>query len=1062
VSKNHFSRNIPVFLLLSGFCALIYQTVWLREFRLIFGSSTAATAAVLGVFMGGLGAGSAYFGKRIERSARPLKYYATLEVLIAISAAITPLILWLARSFYVATGGSFALGMSAGTLLRLILSALVLIIPTFLMGGTFPAAAKAFSSDEDSGRRSAAFLYGCNTLGAVLGTLFSTFLLLEIYGNQRTLWLGCGLNMVVAIFARVADRKLLNHEIFDGVSVGKHHSWQNATAPVYLIIGAAFVVGLAFMIMELVWYRMLSPILGGTTFTFGLILAIALFGIGLGGLGYSKWGSKIQPTLRLFALTCAFEAFVIAIPYALGDRLALWSLILKQSAALGFGAEMIGWAAITATVALPASIVAGFQFPMLIALLGKGEKGVAQHSGATYAANTAGAIMGSLMGGFGLLPLLTAPGLWKATCVLLISLAIVCLAFTKFKENRMFNIWVPAFAVLAIVMLLETGPTSAWRHSGIGAGRAPRLRKDLNSAEDWLRTYRSAILWEAEGVESSVALYSSDAFAFVVNGKIDGNIRGDAGTQVMSGMIGAMLHSKLKTAMVIGLGTGSTAGWLGQVPSVEKIDVIELEPSIREIAKFCSPANFDVCSNPKVHIHTGDAREALLVSKEKYDLVFSEPSNPYRAGIASLFTEEFYEAATKVLNENGLFIQWVQSYEVDGETIRTIFRTIGRHFPWIEVWTTQRGDMLLVGSIQKQTWHVPSMRDKAEQEPFRSALRNVWRVEGVEGLFSHFLANQNLADWIVKKGGEVATDDLNPLEFGFARAVGKSAPVSMFSQVVESARARGWDRPNNLSEELKWHEVEIHRMAREFDVRSAAKSDSSEVKKRAVLFSLYQKGSLSEAREKWNTLKFEPINPVERIALANIFSDADDQEFNFYLEKVRLDRLSDALALEAIRSFKKKDGAKAIDQFVQAADHWHQDVWSDLSLISQCLNLALEFAKKTNDPMIARRLYQALEKPFSGELYRIRRLDALVELSRIADTKPTDGYGLKAIELYQEHYPWNHRFLKYRALLFQINGDPRQFDAIAELEHFNLNQIRPFADGELLPKTAVNTESDKF
>src|SRR5262245_37450073 len=155
---------VAILLFCSGLCALIYQTVWLREFRLIFGASTPASAAVLGVFMGGLGLGSAFLGRKAEASRKPLLYYGNLELFIALAAAATPLLVWLVRQLYGLTGGTIVLGHTFGTVVRLLLATLVLIVPTFLMGGTLPAAARSVSSQHDETRRGLALLYGCNTL----------------------------------------------------------------------------------------------------------------------------------------------------------------------------------------------------------------------------------------------------------------------------------------------------------------------------------------------------------------------------------------------------------------------------------------------------------------------------------------------------------------------------------------------------------------------------------------------------------------------------------------------------------------------------------------------------------------------------------------------------------------------------------------------------------------------------------------------------------------------------------------------------------------------------------
>ena len=325
---------------------------------------------------------------------------------------------------------------------------------------------------------------------------------------------------------------------------------------------------------------MLGPLLGGSTFTFGLILAIALAGIGIGGATYALVIANRRLSLQDFALTAAFEALFLAVPYALGDRIAVFALLLQQLGALGFRGHVIAWTIVTSIVVLPAAIVAGIQFPVLIALLGRGDEKVGRHVGLAYLWNTVGAIAGSLAGGFGLLPLLTAQGCWRLATALLAVLAMLAAVMHVIRRRGLRSMVPIAVGVASIAMLGALGPTAAWRHSGIGAGRAGAYEKTINGLHKWVNLQRRTKLWQVDGVESSVALSASSGWSFIINGKSDGSARLDAGTQVMAGLMGAVLHPNPKTALVIGLGSGSSAGWLGAVPSIQRVDVVELEPSL--------------------------------------------------------------------------------------------------------------------------------------------------------------------------------------------------------------------------------------------------------------------------------------------------------------------------------------------------------------------------------------------------------------------------------------------------------------------------------------------------
>ncbi|HYN20946.1 MAG TPA: fused MFS/spermidine synthase, partial [Thermoanaerobaculia bacterium] len=349
---------VSTLLFCSGLTALVYQVAWMRELRLIFGFSTAASAAVVAIFLAGLGVGGWLLGPRADAAPRPLAFYGWLELAIAAAAAITPLLVLLVRLAYIALGGTQGLGLFGGTLARLLFSAAVLAVPTVLMGGTLPAAARAVATDEDAPRRSLAVLYGANTLGALVGTFLSTFLLLELFGTRSTLWLACALNALVGLSAVRLSRDRAEGESQEAPKPKKDKrrrkeaesplpriatdSGGRPAAPATFVLAAAATVGFAFMLMELVWYRMLSPLLGGSTYTFGLILAVALLGIGVGSAVYSRAGGG-SATLAGFAATCAVEALFLALPWALGDRIALFAILVRPFGAFGFAGYVAGW-----------------------------------------------------------------------------------------------------------------------------------------------------------------------------------------------------------------------------------------------------------------------------------------------------------------------------------------------------------------------------------------------------------------------------------------------------------------------------------------------------------------------------------------------------------------------------------------------------------------------------------------------------------------------------------------------------------------------------------------------
>lgn len=1058
---NRSQPPIAVLLFGSGLCALIYQTVWLREFRLIFGASTAASAAVLAIFMAGLGLGSALLGRRAESARNPLAYYAKLEIWIALSAALTPLLFWLVRGAYIATGGSAALGQTGATIARLVLASLVLCLPTFLMGGTLPAAARAAEDDEDHGRRRLALLYGINTLGAVAGATLSTFFLLERLGNRQTLWVACGLNILVGLLARVWSRRmpeLVPTESAKLVAPG------TPVMPLKFVLLASAGVGWAFMLMELVWYRMLSPILGGSTFTFGLILAVALLGIGLGGAFYALVRANTRPTVNGFAVTCALEALCIAIPFALGDRLAIFALQLRHLNVFGFEGYMMSWALTTAIVVLPAAMIAGYQFPMLIALLGGGREGVGRQTGLAYAANTAGAIVGSLAGGFGLLPVLSALGAWKLVVVGLVVLAGIAVIISIKEGER--SHWPSLLAgTTALVLLFAVGPTAVWRHSGIGAGRLALPKGGANAIRAHENMLRRHTIWEAEGVESSVALYAASGLSFVVNGKVDGNTRGDAGTQVMAGMIGALIHPNPKRSLVVGLGTGTSAGWLGKIPSMERVDVVELEKAILHVAEACSPVNQDVLRNPKVHVQIADARETLLTGRDRYDLIFSEPSNPYRAGIASLFSQEFYRAAVSRLNPGGLFLQWVQAYDVDPRAVHTVFATMGSVFSHVEGWSTQAGDMLLVASREPVTIDVALLRQRVAAEPFRSALVNAWGVDSAEGMLSRFILNEAFARACLKAAAPISTDDRNYLEFGFARQVGRGFVGDWEAEIHALSWGQHWHRPRVANGEVDWAKVDAHRFSRraQTGMKTVQEPEESEASKhRREWMNRYAEGNLRGAGEYWQKHPSEPLSPFETQMLAQTLATLRAPDAARYIDAARAVRAADGHALDAMAHAAAKEWEPAAVALEKAFAAWHSEPWSENQMVQRTLDLAAMVLLEAQDTTLAKRIYVAVRDPFVVYTLEMSRI-TLALAAATASGRDSAGHVRGIIDQLEPQPLWTKDFLELRAKTYHVTQHPRLSAALRDLRDLLQSEAPEFREGLGLPaekRVASDTSID--
>jgi spermidine synthase len=1051
------ARKLLPLLFGSGMCALVYQIAWFREFRMIFGASTAATAAVLAIFTGGLGVGGIVLGTRVDRHPRPIRLYGQLELLIAAFAATTPGLLRVARYIYIALGGTTELGLARGTALRLLLTALVLAAPTFLMGGTLPAAARGAEADDDLGRRSTGLLYGVNTLGAVAGCSVATFYLLETFGTRATLWIACAVNLVIGAVAMwmgtragaEASVSLTSlEEIADAPDPIEDRAKKSAQRPPsWFTLLAAGISGFAFFLMELVWYRMLGPILGGTVFTFGLILAVALLGIGLGGALYAAFGRERRATLTAFAATCLLEALFLAIPYALGDRIAVVALLFRSLGVFGFSGMLLGWTSVTLLVVFPAAVVAGVQFPLLIALLGAGREQVGRQIGLAYAVNTFGAIVGSLSGGFGLVPMLTAPGCWRAVIWTLMALGVAALLLSFGTRERSGRV-LPALAgALGVVLMLQAvGPTSVWRHSPIGVGRVDAEATSSASAmRAWMNSERRAIRWEADGVESSVALSNSEGWAFIVNGKIDGSARGDAATQVMGGLVGGILHPNPKRALVIGLGTGSTAGWLASIPSMERVDVVELEPVIRSVAGACRSVNRDVLQNPKVHIAIGDAREVLLTTRQTYDIIFSEPSNPYRAGIASLFTREYYEAVDSRLAPGGLFLQWLQAYNVDGQAVRTIYATLASTFSEIDTWELAANDLLLVATRQPVGYDAAALRARIAEEPFKSALLSAWRAIDLEAVLGHFVASGPFARHIAEaEQGRLNVDDQALVEFGFARMSADNLALSG-KDIRKLSRQRSEHRPRGVQGTVDWSRVEeewASFLIAEEETEDPPESLGQEPKARLFAQTHFLAGDASKAVAHWFSQHTEPRSPTELAVVAEALASAGDDRARTYIGKLRPLQATEADAIEAHLLLRQGKPREAVVVIEAAFDKHRRDAWPWPVIGKRAIDTAEEIVRA--DASLADRVYAALAQPLPVYLHEDRRLGAML---RIAMHNKLETPCARTLELFEPYVPWQRDVLDWRAQCYVGAGDAKMRLALTDLAELKSQAPAAFETG---------------
>lgn len=572
-------------------------------------------------------------------------------------------------------------------------------------------------------------------------------------------------------------------------------------------------------------------------------------------------------------------------------------------------------------------------------------------------------------------------------------------------------------AVLPVVVLAPSmahaavGPTAVWRHSEIATGLGSTADVDTpNGLQKWMRERRRFVTWEREGRESSLGVFRRTDTAFIVNGRTDGSAIGDAGTQVMAGLIGALRHGNVRRVLVIGLGSGATAGWLAAVPSVERVDVIELEPAMLEVARRFTPVNLGALDNPKVKVQIGDAREQLLTSSEHYDLIFSEPSNPFRSGIASLFTQELYLAARDRLAPGGVFVQWLQAYSIDAVAARTAYATLVSVFPSVESWQSQRRDLTLVCRDRDSPIDVSELRRVLATPPFRRAMQVAWRTDVVEGLLARHVASPALAREVAAAGA-INTDDKNLLEFGFARTIGRVDGLRI-PEMRALAAARGASRPELAGADAN---VDWARVVREI----------------ALIDAFRETGVLERLQREIAADPRSPHGFAETSILADYHAARGDAAAEPLIERLRAVQPVEASALLARLRFAQKRHAEAAAAVAQTLAGYREDAWPLNGLIQNTLALTVSLA--VADRAFAMRMFDELAQPFALDQMRESRLIARLDL---AEALADNARCVTALLAFEPHFPWTKAMLERRLRCYRTAGHRLTARAQAELARF--------------------------
>jgi spermidine synthase len=748
--------RLQVCFFLSGAAGLIDQVVWTKALGLLFGFSAYAVATVLAVFMGGLALGSALFSRWRPGKFTGVALYAWLEFGIAATALLSLPGVGFVRQLYFAAyphaDGSFA----ALIVLRFVGAAVVLAIPTILMGGTFPALLAGIARESSELGIRAGRFYAVNTAGAVAGTISAGFFLIPWVGLRMTLAIAAVMNLLAGILARsVAQRAAATVSDVAGETIGE----QTKSSKLYFVCFA--LVGATAMAYELGWTRLLATPLGSSTYAFSVMLATFLLGVAAGSALFEKWYRK-----RRAVSADGFARTQLAI--AAAALFSLWMyreipevLLFFLRTFGGTFSVLLAAQAVTCSLALlPTTILFGFNFPLVLALVSGDRKGeLSGGVGRAIAANTGGAIAGAIAGGFFLLTWIGSFQLVALAAFVNILLAGVILIgadIRNWKPLAIAGILLVAIPWTAVSPTFFRTTAAAYGVVLYGDFHNPALTaREMADTED--------IAFFKDGINATIAVTRSENYvALKTNGKVDASNL-DSGTQLLLGDLGAVFHPHPRKVLIIGFGGGMTASAVSRFPDVERIDCVEIEPAVLQAAPYLQRLNRGVLGDPRLHLHFDDARNFLQTSHERYDLIISEPSNPWIAGIASLYTEEFFAVVRAHLAPGGNFVQWIQAYGLKVDDFAMILSGIERQFPDLSLWHSSGRDFLVLARTSAEPISFDRSRAMWSNDLLRQDFQAL-HLTGPESWPAYFRLHRAAIHSLTKSAAQ-NTDDRTLLEY---------------------------------------------------------------------------------------------------------------------------------------------------------------------------------------------------------------------------------------------------------------------------------------------------------
>ena len=730
---------LTVLFFLSGACALVYQVMWLRLLALVFGVTVYAASTVLASFMGGLALGSYAAGRMAGRLTSPLKTFGFVEIGVGLSALATPLILEGVKNLWIVLQPSLPSSLLFLTAARFVAAVAVLIVPTTLMGATLPIVMRSALAGDSSLAGRIGWLYAINTAGAIVGAITAGFVFVADLGVARSFLIAASVNVAIGIAAVVASRWLTPATTAASAATESEPRPHLITEAQRKAVLLTFVLsGTLSLALEIVWFRMLVTMLRPTAYAFTIMLASVLAGIALGSALATPLLARRAGSLALLTIVqLAIALLAVLSPNVLAVQQTAGAWLVPPLTALGIDPYVAPIIVASLLAMLPTTILLGFGFPIGLSLWAGSGAGSSRRIGTFYSLNVCGAIAGSVLGGFVLLPLLGSRGsLIAAAALALVSSVALALSVRKTAPN---------FAGFSAIV----GPVAF-------------VMCALNSADPFAVAMaehrRERVLFRREGVQTAVAVHEQPGRRPTRIMYLDGMHQASDLPQMAFvhhriGAMPVMLHPNPKTALVVGLGGGATAGAVARFPGLE-VDVVELSGAVVEGAAFFSHINFGLLERPSVTLRVDDGRNFLMTTRKKYDIITADIILPRHAGAGTLYSREYFQLVRNALTDDGLVLQW-NGAEAD-TTYRNILRTFLSVFPEMTLWAD---GTLMLGSLKPLT----VSRSAYERRFQAGEFRGLFNWDYATMLESYLAGPPDVKNWV--GDGEILTDDKPTIEY---------------------------------------------------------------------------------------------------------------------------------------------------------------------------------------------------------------------------------------------------------------------------------------------------------